>query len=121
MEILNYIIFDPEMLLITGSIFTGIGLFVLASKYKSLNKILIEKDKEIKKLEEKIKELTLEVDDPILLPQEVIVLIVDCLSKLKEFDHLLSVLIYPSVNLIDLLLYLIFILPHSLLAPPRVL
>ena len=64
MEILNYIIFDPEMLLITGSIFTGIGLFVLASKYKSLNKILIEKDKEIKKLEEKIskldKDLTIE-------------------------------------------------------------
>lgn len=39
----------------------------------------------VQKLEEKIKELTLEVDDPILLPQEVIVLIVDCLSKLKEF------------------------------------
>ncbi len=39
----------------------------------------------VQKLEEKIKELTLEVDDPILLPQEVIGLIIDCLSKLKEF------------------------------------
>lgn len=39
----------------------------------------------VQKLEEKIKELTLEVDDPILLPQEVIMLIVDCLSMLKEF------------------------------------
>jgi ribosome-associated translation inhibitor RaiA len=39
----------------------------------------------VQKLEEKIQELTIEVDNPILLPQEVVGLVIGCLSKLKEF------------------------------------
>lgn len=39
----------------------------------------------IQKLEEQIQGLTIELDNPILLPQEIVELLVECLSKLKQF------------------------------------
>ena len=39
----------------------------------------------IQKLEEQIQELTIELNNPILLPQEIVELLVECLSKLKQF------------------------------------
>lgn len=39
----------------------------------------------VQKLEEKIQELTIELDNPILLSQEIVGLLIACLAKLKQF------------------------------------
>lgn len=51
-------------------------------KLKSMEKYYTEC---IHRLEEQIQGLTIELDNPILLPQEIVELLIECLSKLKQF------------------------------------
>lgn len=61
---LNITLIDSAIVLIVGSIFTGIGLFITIQDYKKLKKTLVLKNEEIEKLKEQnnklSKDLTIE-------------------------------------------------------------
>lgn len=62
---LNITLLDSAIVLIVGSIFTSIGLFITIKDYKKLKKTLVKKDEEIEKLKEKNSKLSKEltIDD----------------------------------------------------------
>ena len=88
---LNITLIDSAIVLIVGSIFTGIGLFITIQDYKKLKKTLVLKNEEIEKLKEQNNKLSkdLTIDEVTKYVQLFDKIILDKIN-FYFFNHFLS-------------------------------